>query len=152
VRLVIAGDGTLRREYEQLSASLGLAGRVEFLGWVDQQRLEHSYRRCALAVVPTIMPEPFGKVGIEALAQGRPVVAFAVGGIPDWLDDGITGLLAKPADHVDLAAKLHELLEDTVRQQTMGLAGQHSVAERYAAHHHLSTLEAVFNDAIAANG
>lgn len=150
VRLVVAGDGTLRPEYERLSVDLGLAGRVEFLGWVDGPQMEGCYRRCALVGMPSICPESFGKAGVEALTQGRPVVAFAVGGIPDWLDDGATGLLARPANSADLAAKVRELLDDPARQQVMGRAGQRSVAERYAAQHHLSTLEAVLNDAIVA--
>lgn len=151
VRLVIAGDGTLRGDYERLSADLGLTGRVEFLGWADAEGMERCYRRCALLVMSSIMPEPFGKVGIEALTHGRPVVAFAVGGIPDWLDEGVTGLLARPADSVDLAVKVHDLLDDPARQQAMGRAGQRSVAERYAAQRHLSTLEAVLLDATIAH-
>lgn len=150
MRLVVAGDGTLRPEYERLSAELGLAGRVEFLGWFDAEGMERCYRRCALVVMPSICPESFGKAGVEALAQGRPVVAFAVGGIPDWLDDGVTGLLAEPADSTDLAAKMRALLDDPVRQQTMGRAGQRVVIERYVATRHLGTLEAVLYDAITA--
>lgn len=149
VRLVVAGDGTLRQEYERMSSDMSLADRVEFLGWVDQEEMERCYRRCALVVIPSICPESFGKAGAEALTHGRPVVAFAVGGIPDWLDNGVTGLLARPANSIDLAAKLRELLEDTARQQAMGRAGIRSVAERYTARRHLSTLEAVLNDAIA---
>lgn len=151
VRLVIAGDGTLRGDYERLSADLGLAGRVEFLGWADADGMERCYRRCALVVMPSICPESFGKAGVEALTHGRPVVAFAVGGIPDWLDDGVTGLLARPADSAALAAKIRELLDDPARQQAMGRAGQRSVAERYTAQRHLSTLETVLNDAIVAH-
>lgn len=148
VRLVVAGDGTLREECERVSAELGLAGRVEFLGWVDQEGMKRCYLSSALVVMPSIWPEPFGKVGIDSLAFGRPVVASAVGGIPDWLDDDVTGLLVRPADSTDLAAKISELLDDPARQQSMGRAGQRSVAERYAAHRHLSALDAVLRDAI----
>jgi len=150
VRLVLAGNGTLRSAYERLSAKLGIAHRVQFLGWFDAAQMERCYRRCSLVVMPSIWPEPFGKVGIEALAQGRPVVAFAVGGIPDWLDDGITGLLARPADSADLARKIEELLADRPRQETMGRNGQRVVAERYAADRHLRTLEAALHDVVIA--
>lgn len=148
VRLVIAGDGTLRGEYERLIADLGLAGRVEFLGWVDAEGMEHCYRRCDLVVMPSICPESFGKAGIEALTHGRPVVAFAVGGMPDWLDGGVTGLLARPADSNDLAAKIRYLLDDPAQQQAMGRAGQRSVAEQYSAKHHLRILETILHDVI----
>ncbi|MCB0045453.1 MAG: glycosyltransferase family 4 protein [Caldilineaceae bacterium] len=148
VRLVVAGDGTLRSQYERLSAELGLADRTEFLGWIDAEEMEHCYQRCALLVMPSICPESFGKAGVEAMAHGRPVVAFAVGGIPDWVEESVTGLLAKPTDSTHLATKIRTLLEDPARQQIMGLTGQHAVVERYGAKRHLSTLEAIFNDVI----
>lgn len=152
VRLVVAGEGTLRGQYEALARELGLAGRVAFLGWLDEEALGQALRRCALVVMPSIVPESFGKSGIDALAQGRPVVAFDVGGIPDWLDDGATGLLARPTDNADLASKIHSLLESPSRQEAMGRAGQRAVAKRYAADRHLSVLEVVLNDAVDAWG
>ena len=152
VRLVMAGDGTLRTDYEHLTQSLGLTNRVLFTGWLEQSELEMWYRRCAAVVMPSVFPEPFGKSGIEALTQGRPVVAFAVGGIPNWLEDGVTGLLAQPADNTDLARKTQGLLEDRSRQDSMGRQGQRVVAERYATDRHLVTLEAVLHDVCDARG
>lgn len=146
VRLMIAGDGTLRAEYERMCESLGLTSRVQFLGWIESNRLSGCYQQSALTVIPSICPEPFGKTGIEALTQGRPVVAFAVGGIPEWLDDGVTGLLAHPTDSADLACKIQALLEDRQRQEAMGRHGQRIVAERYASDQHLVTLEAALYD------
>lgn len=146
--LTIAGDGTQRGACERLTERLGLAGRVEFLGWVDADEVSGYYcRRSALSIMPSICPEAFGKSGVEALTQGRPVVAFAVGGIPDWLDDGRTGLLARPADSADLARKIQELLLDRSQQEMMGQRGQGVVAERYGAKHHLATLEATLHGA-----
>lgn len=143
VHLIVAGDGTLRDDYERLSASLGLTSRVRFLGWVDADRVTRCYQQTALTVIPSIWPEPFGKTGIEALTQGRPVVAFAVGGIPDWLDDGVTGLLVRPADGIDLARKIQALLDDPSRCEAMGRQGQRIAAKRYTPDRHLGILEAV---------
>ncbi|MCB9139517.1 MAG: glycosyltransferase family 4 protein [Caldilineaceae bacterium] len=148
VRLVVAGDGTLRSQYERLSADLGLADRTEFLGWIDAEEMEHCYQRCALLVMPSICPESFGKAGVEALAHGRPVAAFAVGGIPDWMDNGVSGLLARPADATDLAGAIRELLKNHMHREMMGRNGQRIVLQRYDAYHHLNTLESVFNDLI----
>ena len=53
--------------------------------------------------MPSLWPEPFGLVGIEALAAGRPVVASATGGIGDWLEDGVGGLMVPPGDPGALA-------------------------------------------------
>jgi glycosyltransferase involved in cell wall biosynthesis len=143
VHLEIAGDGTLRAGYERMAESLGLTNRVQFLGWLDADHLTRCHQRCALMIMPSIYPEGFGKTGIDALAQGRAVVAFAVGGIPDWLDDGEIGLLARPADSEDLARKIGQLLEDWPRQERMGRQGQRIVTERYAPERHLRTLESV---------
>ncbi len=146
VHLMIAGDGTLRADYERLTESLGLASRVQFLGWLDAEHLGRCYQQCALMVLPSIYPEGFGKIGLDALAQGRAVVASAVGGIPDWLADGELGLLARPADSGDLAHKIAQLLEDRPRQEEMGRQGQRIVAERYASERHLRILESALCD------
>jgi glycosyltransferase involved in cell wall biosynthesis len=147
VRLMIAGDGTLRDPYESLAKDLGLGDRVKFLGWVDADQIADCYRQCALTILPTICPEAFGKSGIESLTHGRPVVAFAVGGIPDWLDDGVTGLLARPANAADLAQKIGELISDLTRQAEMGRQGQRVVAERYTSDRHLDVLQAALQEA-----
>ena len=91
-------------------------------------------------VVPSIWPEPFGLVGIEALAAGRPVVASATGGIVDWLQDGVNGLAVAPGSPRALASALNELLADPARQQTMGAAGKRMVAERFTPERHVSAL------------
>jgi glycosyltransferase involved in cell wall biosynthesis len=143
VRLEIAGDGTLRAHYEGMTEILGLTNRVQFLGWLDPDDLTRCFQRCALMVMPSVYPEGFGKTGIDALTHGRAVVAYAVGGIPDWLQDGEVGLLARPADSDDLARKIGQLFGDRQRQEEMGHNGQRIVAERYASERHLRTLETV---------
>ncbi|MCW2971467.1 MAG: glycosyl transferase group 1, partial [Solirubrobacterales bacterium] len=82
----------------------------------------------------------FGIVGIEALAAGRPAVASATGGIVDWLEDGVSGLLVPPADVPALARALNELLADPGRQSAMGSAGKRAVAERFSPARHLMAL------------
>jgi glycosyltransferase involved in cell wall biosynthesis len=103
VRLTFAGDGPERRAWEQRAKlaqarSLGLA--IEFLGWVNENRRDALLSESHLLVVPSVWPEPFGLVGPEAGLHGVPTAAFAVGGIPEWLSDGVNGYLA-PADPPD---------------------------------------------------
>ncbi len=90
--------------------------------------------------MPSVWPEPFGLVGIEALAAGRPAVASATGGMGDWLEDGVSGLLAAPGDATDLAAKLNELLADPGRQRVLGEAGRERVAARFSRRHHVAAI------------
>jgi glycosyltransferase involved in cell wall biosynthesis len=100
VRLTLAGDGDQRGEWEQVARrrqarTPGLT--TEFLGWVSQERLAELFGQTDLLVVPSVWPEPLGLVGLEAGLRRVPAVAYAVGGIPDWLRDGVNGHLA-PGD------------------------------------------------------
>ncbi|MGA2164548.1 MAG: glycosyltransferase, partial [Solirubrobacteraceae bacterium] len=90
--------------------------------------------------IPSLWPEPFGLVGIEALAAGRPVVASLTGGIPDWLQDGVTGIGVRPGDVRGLALALDELLADPERQRAIGAAGGEMVAIRFSPERHVETL------------
>ena len=111
-QLFVTGDGSLQAEYEALSRQMNLQDRVQFLGWVNDNRLDQLYRQATVVVVPSIMPEPFGKVGIEAMVNGCPVVAFDVGGISDWLKDGENGFLVPPLDVKQFAKRVSQLLDD----------------------------------------
>ena len=119
--LLIAGDGSLKNQYVDLVRAMGLEGRVKFLGWLSSDELSNYYARSAVAVMPTIMAEPFGKVGVEAMAFGRPVVAFDVGGIPDWLVNNHNGFLVPSRDINQLAGKLNILLSDPKLATNMGI-------------------------------
>jgi len=101
-------------------------------------------------VMPSLWPEPFGLVGIEGFACGRPAVASATGGVGDWLQDGVGGLSVPPADPGRLAGALSEMLSDTARQRSMGEAGRRLVAERFSADRHVERLLEAYTAARAA--
>ncbi|MCA9940795.1 MAG: glycosyltransferase family 4 protein [Anaerolineales bacterium] len=141
--LVVAGDGTQRAQYERMAAEMGLAARVRFVGWLAADALTALYRRCALVLIPSHYAEPFGKVGIEALAQGRAVVAYATGGIPEWLQDGRNGRLVPPGNVPAFAQAIDDLLTQPVVLREMGRAGQRQAWARYGADAHAQTLLAL---------
>lgn len=87
-----------------------------------------AWARCAVGVVPSVWPEPFGQVALEAMARGRPVVASAVGGLRDAVVDGETGLLVPPGDPDALGRALRALLDDPARRARMGAAGRRRAA------------------------
>src|SRR5438034_10653049 len=116
-----------------LAQRLGVAERVHFRGWLSASELAEELANASVVVVPSLWPEPFGLVGIEALAAGRPCVASATGGITDWLEHGVGGLCVPPGDVKALSAALNELLSDPARQRAMGLAGQRAVAKKFSA-------------------
>ena len=151
VRLEVAGDGTQRSGCEALARDLGLEGRVDFLGWLDSAAMERAYQRCSLVAMPSICPESFGKTGVEALAYGRPVVAFDVGGISDWLDDGVNGFLVRSKDAKGIASRIGQLLGDESLRTQLGQAGQASIVRQYATSQHLAILLSTIESAIIAN-
>ena len=144
VQLQVAGDGTQRANFQALAEKLGIAARINFLGSLDANQIGEAYQNASVVVMPSIWPEMFGKVGIEALAFGRPVVAFDTGGISDWLQPGWNGYLARPGDAGDLAEKIDALLSDPSLAQQMGKNGQQLVKTHYSPEQHLKTLIELF--------
>lgn len=143
----IVGTGNHLEACRALAGELKLAERVTFTGWVPHQDLESYYGRAAVCVVPSRWPEPFGMVGVEAMARGRPVVAFAVGGIPDWLAAGVTGLLAPEADTGALGAAIASLMGDRERAAALGRAGLARVRAEFQPAQYLDRLMVILAEA-----
>ena len=123
VHLVIAGYGHARDALEQVAIRAPQGNRVTFPGWLSPPAMAGWYRRAAVVAVPSAWAEPFGIVGLEAMAHGKPVVAFDVGGIREWLADGETGILVPPGDAAKLGRAIGTLLQDRALRQKMGEAG-----------------------------
>jgi glycosyltransferase involved in cell wall biosynthesis len=144
---VICGSGRRLDALRRLAARLGVEQRVSFAGWLSPEQLARELAEASVVALPSLWPEPFGLVGIEALAAGRPVVASATGGVEDWLDDGRTGLCVPAGDEHALAAALNELLDDPERQREMGAAGRIDVNERFTERRHVTALLAAYDTA-----
>jgi glycosyltransferase involved in cell wall biosynthesis len=140
-RAVLVGEGNARPALEALAARLGLADRVEFVGWVDHARLDQWYAQARLVVVPSRWPEPFGMVGLEAMQRARPVVAFNVGGVPDWCQHGVTGLLVPQADVAGLGRAIARLLEDHQLAEELGRAAREAALARFGFQDYVTALE-----------
>jgi len=146
---VICGDGRREAKLRALARRLGVERRVRFAGWMDAEQLAEEFANASLVVVPSLWPEPFGIVGIEALAAGRPAVGSATGGIVDWLKDGVCGTTVPPGDARALARALAELLDDPERQRAMGAAGRELVARRFSAESHVASVLQAYRSALA---
>ncbi|HXO22755.1 MAG TPA: glycosyltransferase family 4 protein, partial [Thermoanaerobaculia bacterium] len=109
LRLLVAGDGEHRRALERKTAELGLQSAVTFLGRTSGARVQELLAEARALVVPSIY-EGMPLVVLEAMAAGVPVVASAVSGIPEVVEDGITGWLVPPEDPAALAAALATVL------------------------------------------
>lgn len=119
-RLTIVGDGGQRAALERAAA--GIADRVRFAGWLAGDDLAAAYRDAAVVAIPSVWPENFPTVALEALGVGRAIVASRVGGVPELVADGHNGLLVPPDDPAALADALDRLLGDPQSRTAMGIA------------------------------
>ena len=143
--LTVAGTGPEVDALRELARREGVD--AEFLGWLDSGELRALYRTAELLAVPSLWPEPFGLVGIEAGCVGLPAVAFAMGGIADWLVPGVSGECAagKPT-----AAALSSAIVRAVRHPDHYAAlrrGAWETACRFTVDRHMNVLERVLNRA-----
>ena len=137
---VVCGDGWQLPSMQRLARRVGVAERFDFKGWLEPDALAEEFAKASVVAVPSLWPEPFGLVGIEAFAAGRPAVASATGGIVEWLEDGVSGLAVKPGDVGALTAALNEVLASPRRQQEMGEAGRKSVAASFSSERHVAEI------------
>jgi glycosyltransferase involved in cell wall biosynthesis len=144
---VIAGEGPARAWLEAKARDEGLAARVHFAGWLGEGALEEAYARARVVVCPSVWNEPFGLVGLEAMAHAKPAVAFAVGGIPEWLRDGETGYLAPRKNVAALASGIERLLVDGALASRLGAAGRARLEREFTVERHMDALERVLADA-----
>ncbi len=154
VRLLIIGDGPLRRPLHALAAALGVADRVEFQGALPHAQVLASMRKAAMLVLPGIRTatgreEGLGMVLLEAAATGIPVIGSRVGGIPECIVDGETGFLVPERDQEALARRITELLEDPVRRHGMGAAGRALVEDRFDIERQTAALEKFYDSVLA---
>ncbi|HWA26676.1 MAG TPA: glycosyltransferase family 4 protein [Lacunisphaera sp.] len=141
---VILGDGNHRGYCERLAVRLGLDRCVKFMGFVPGEEVASHYQTASLAVFSSVWPEPFGLSGLEALRHGLPVVAFDVGGVREWLEDGVNGLLAPWMDRAGFARRVETLLRDGEYARRLGGQGRTLVAERFDFPRYIERLEEVF--------
>ncbi|HVB81634.1 MAG TPA: glycosyltransferase family 4 protein [Candidatus Binataceae bacterium] len=142
LRLTIAGGGPEQARLEGLARRLGVA--VDFAGWVDSARRDALMREADLLVIPSVWPEPFGLVGLEAGCVGLPSVSYAVGGITEWLIPGEGGELAPgdPPTPAGLAAAIVRALKDGGHHQRLR-RGAWEIVNRFDMASHLARLEPI---------
>lgn len=148
-RAVIVGDDTATPHVRAMAEQAGIADRVACLGRLEGEALDRQYAASRVLVFTSEWAETFGQVGIEAMAFGTPVVAFDVGGVSEWLTDGVTGFLVPRGELPGMAERLLRLLADDVLSERMGLASQTAVEGRFRRGHHIPKLVEVFHEVVA---
>ncbi len=123
LRLAIAGRGVLESRLKSLAASLGLGDKVSFLGFVPNDEI-HEYHARFDIFAALSNEESFGVAALEAQASGKPVVSTRVGGLPEVVEDGVTGFLVPPRDPEAARQALGRLIRDPDLRARMGREGR----------------------------
>jgi glycosyltransferase involved in cell wall biosynthesis len=139
VALVVAGDGPERAPLERTSVELELNSRVSFLGAVPRERVLRLFHAADASVLPSAW-ENFPHTVVEALAVGCPVIASAVGGVPEVVRDGENGLLVAPGDPAALAAAIARFFAVAELRARLGAAAPASI-EGYSEEAVFTTIE-----------
>ena len=142
-RLVIAGDGPERAQLEGQVARLGIGAGVEFLGWVHPDDVPTVMNSATIVVIPS-RNEGLPNVAKEAALLARPIVATKVGGIPEAVTHGVTGLLVDREDSNALAKAITFLLEHPEGAVTMGRAGRLRAQQLFSLQHYIDAYDDLY--------
>lgn len=144
----IIGEGNMQDEAKAFVERLGLDVRIAFPGTLPGKEVNQYLADSDIVVMPSMIPESFGLVGIEAMASGKPVVAFDAGGIREWLADGKTGYLVERGNIREMAERISLLLKNNSLAERMGEKGKELVEKYYRRDIHLPGLLDVYQDVI----
>ena len=147
-RCASVGDGPCRSELEAKRGQLGLRECVEFVGAADHDEVLRWWQRAGVAAL-TSESEGMPVSLMEAAACGVPAVATAVGGVPDLIQDGTTGLLSPPRDAEAFATALQRLLEDPALARKLGVAARRRAEERFSLARQVDDLMELWREVIA---
>jgi glycosyltransferase involved in cell wall biosynthesis len=141
--LVVAGDGPLLRELEDLASSLGIRNQTRFVGLQSAKAIAGLLKGCELMVLPS-REESFGIALIEAMACRKAVVATEVGGVPEIVEHEISGILVEPENAAALSEGMRRVLTDGHLRRTLEENGYSRVMERFCVSHTTAAYEDAF--------
>jgi glycosyltransferase involved in cell wall biosynthesis len=145
VTLYLVGEGEQADELRALAEETGVGDRTRFVEWSDRAR---SFLAAFDIVAVPSRAEAFGLIALEGMLSRRPVVACAVGGLPEVVDDGVTGMLVPPDDVDALADALRTLADDAALRARMGDAGRRRALDRFSLEAMTRSYESLYDDLV----
>jgi glycosyltransferase involved in cell wall biosynthesis len=143
-RLLIAGSGELRSQLETLTRQLDLTRNISFLGAIEHHQVPEFLKKVDILAMPSIR-EGFGVAAVEAQAMEIPVVATRVGGVPEVVLDGETGILVEPGNSEQLAQAILTLIENPALRRQMGERGRIHVLANYRWEDNAALMERLYH-------
>lgn len=150
LRLLVAGDGPERAALEAQAADLGIADAVDFLGWIAAEEIPALINRATVVLVPSRWEDPSPVVLRETALMARPVIAAHVGGIPELVVDGETGLLVPQEDVAAMTDALFELLAQPDRTRRIGHAARTHALDAFERDRYVDSHLALYAELVAA--
>lgn len=151
MNLLIAGEGSLRKQLEDI-ANMKAPGKVKFLGRLDKEKLYKLISGCMFVVVPSLWYENSPYSVLEAFASCKPVVASRIGGIPELVEEGRSGLLFEPGCAQDLASKIQWMFDNPKKVRDMGKEARELVDKVYNSEIHRNCIIEVYKRALKDHG
>jgi glycosyltransferase involved in cell wall biosynthesis len=150
VKFIAAGDEPYHakgfmREMKDLAKDKGVASVIEFAGRVEN--IDKYYTKATMVVVPS-KKETFGRVAAEAMMYGLPVVASRVGGLPEVVEDNVTGFLVDPEDIAGFTQKVEYFLNNPEKANTMGRAGRERAIKLFSPQRHADQVMEVYKEVL----
>jgi len=149
VCFLVVGDGAIRPELEERARRMGLGQRIAFTGF--RSDVPELLSEAAVSVLPSLS-EGTSNTLLESMAAGIPVIATRVGGNPEVIEDGVSGLLVPPRDSAALAAATARLLEDEALAARLGEAGMRRVSELFSIEGSVHETEHLYQRLVEARG
>jgi glycosyltransferase involved in cell wall biosynthesis len=134
IHLDVVGQGSLASELVTMARKLGVDKHISFVGQVSKKQTERYYKNAKLFIMPSLWPEPFGLVGLEAMSFGVPVIGSGSGGM-DWLRNGKNGMVINPHKPKAIADAIGSLLDDEKVYTKLSRNATDELKERTLSHY-----------------
>jgi glycosyltransferase involved in cell wall biosynthesis len=145
---VVRGAEWFHERIVEFVAAQGLGGRVQLLG--SRKDVPDVLNALDVVVHASVTPEPFGRILIEAMSLGKPLIASGAGGVLEIVEDGRSGLLVPPGDASAMAAALRRLLADPALRASIGAAGRTRAHDHFSVEHFAHAMQDVYDQVLRA--
>jgi len=145
IPLRVAGEGPATGRLKQFAAEQGLTN-VRFEGHKSGQELIELLRGAAFVIVPSECYENASMSVLEAMAHGKPIVASRIGGLPEQVENGVTGLLFEPGNIKQLSDAITAMASDADSRRALGYAARQRAESRFSLDHHCRTLQQIYEE------
>jgi colanic acid/amylovoran biosynthesis glycosyltransferase len=147
VSFLVVGGGSLQEDLEREARTIGLGERMVFTG--PRRDVPRMLAACDLSVLSSVK-EGMSNTVMESMAAGKPMVATRVGGNPELIEDGVTGILVPPRDPAALAAGIQRILDDPDLSKSMGQKARARMAERFSVDAMVAATEGLYDELVTA--